>query len=442
MSPTTRVQGPTIEQMQSGPFVPGRNTDPAALAVKNAHIRDRHVAPLNDLADRVADVEGIARGLVPYIDPQLGGVEATVLALLDNPSTKAEAGSGSGLLSLENDDHTARFCATKYNDYGLTPDEVVHWNVAPAPIAGPKNGQSSAAERDRGARWLHELLELLPNLQVILLMGGKARDGWRRSGLAPANLLIPPRSASPVQARDEQSRRTPPTTSGFGRNNDRPPRPSPGLSARTASKQRKATATDHADDPAISEACRADTWLPGDVLHRPHPVRWAAVGLVANPRALLQSRIEPVGHLAQPGAPRGRHRRRSRVRQQNAPHRPIRRGRMGARAQAREGSDLRAEARPGRQVRPSPSRRITGHARPHPSGHGTDPPNHRPGQVTRHAPGRRLHPTAELDGTRNAHIRQLQQCPQVGHEPIPCVLDPTTQRVRTATADPATQRGL
>jgi hypothetical protein len=46
-----------------------------------------------------------------------------------------------------------------------------------------------------------------------------------------------------------------------------------------------------------------------------------------------------------------------------------------------------------------------------------------------------------LDGTRNAHIRQLQQCPQVGHEPIPCVLDPTTQRVRTATADPATQRG-
>lgn len=68
---------------------------------------------------------------MPYVDPQMGGVEATVLALLDNPSTKSEAGTGSGLLSLENDDRTARLCAEKYNEYGLTPGEVVHWTSPP-----------------------------------------------------------------------------------------------------------------------------------------------------------------------------------------------------------------------------------------------------------------------------------------------------------------------
>lgn len=188
---TAHPSATTITQMRKGPFAPGRNAEPAVVALKHAHIRDPHVAPINALADRVADSEGIARGLVPYLDPQMGGVEATVLALLDNPSTKAEAGTGSGLLSLENDDLTARFCAQRYNGFGLNPGEVVHWNAAPAPVSGARNGASTPAERVRGARWLHELLDLLPNLQVVLLMGRNARDGWRRSGLAPAGILIP-----------------------------------------------------------------------------------------------------------------------------------------------------------------------------------------------------------------------------------------------------------
>lgn len=186
-----------LEQIRRGPFVPGRHADSEVVALKQAHIRDRHVAPINALADRVADAEGIARGLVPYVDPQMGGVEATVLALLDNPSTKAEAGTGSGLLSLENNDGTAKFCAEQYNAFGLTPGEVVHWNVAPALIAGTKNGGSSADERVRGARWLRDLLELLPNLQVVLLMGRNAEDGWKRSGLSPAGIVIPDRVPHP-----------------------------------------------------------------------------------------------------------------------------------------------------------------------------------------------------------------------------------------------------
>lgn len=183
--------------MRRGPFVPGRNADPAVLAVKNAHLWDRRVAPINELADAVADSECIRRGLVLYVDPQFGGVAAAVLALLDNPSTKAEAGTGSGLLSPENDDPSARYCAEVYNNFSLTPGQVVHWTVAPAPIAGIKNGSSSAEERRRGARWLPELLELLPNLRVILLMGDMALDGWKKSGLARAGIVIPDKVPHP-----------------------------------------------------------------------------------------------------------------------------------------------------------------------------------------------------------------------------------------------------
>lgn len=90
--------------------VNGRNADPSVVAAKMARIREPHVAPLNELADRVADAEGLHRGEVPYVDPDTGGINARMLVLLDNPSTKAESTSGSGLFSLDNNDRTARNC--------------------------------------------------------------------------------------------------------------------------------------------------------------------------------------------------------------------------------------------------------------------------------------------------------------------------------------------
>lgn len=72
-----------------------------------------HVAALNDLADRIADTEGIPQGRVPYVDPAQRGIRARALVLLDNPSTQAEVGTGTGMLSLDNPDHTARNCRDK-----------------------------------------------------------------------------------------------------------------------------------------------------------------------------------------------------------------------------------------------------------------------------------------------------------------------------------------
>ncbi|UEA60663.1 uracil-DNA glycosylase [Gordonia otitidis] len=160
----------------------GRNADPAVVAEKMARIRDPHVAPLNALADEIADYLDIPRGHVPYVDPDVGGVNARMLVLLDNPSSRAEAGTGSGLLSLDNDDRTARNCREAYAEHGIDWSDVVHWNVVPFPVADT-NGGSTPGERGRGARWTRELVDRLPHLEIVLLLGYAARDGWDRAGI-------------------------------------------------------------------------------------------------------------------------------------------------------------------------------------------------------------------------------------------------------------------
>lgn len=170
----------------------GRNANPTVLADKHSRIRAAHVAKLNAVADRVADTEGVERGQVPYVDPDTAGVNARMLVLLDNPSTKAEAGTGSGLLSLDNDDRTARNCREAYERHGIRMADVVHWNVVPFPVAGVKNGGSTPAERARGVQWTREVVNLLPRLEIVLLLGASARDGWERAAIARPGLYIPP----------------------------------------------------------------------------------------------------------------------------------------------------------------------------------------------------------------------------------------------------------
>ncbi|MFD5177861.1 uracil-DNA glycosylase [Nocardia sp. NPDC058379] len=163
----------------------GRNADPEVVRELLARIRDPHVAPINALSDKIALAEGLEQGVVPYVDPDMGGIRARALVLLDNPSTMAESGTGSGLLSLDNNDWTARNCREAYAVYGVEWHDVVHWNVCPFPTSNIKNGRSKAGERHRAVRWTRELVALLPRLEIVLPLGGSARDGWRRADQRP-----------------------------------------------------------------------------------------------------------------------------------------------------------------------------------------------------------------------------------------------------------------
>lgn len=167
----------------------GRNTDPDVLAAKHLRIREAHVAPLNELADTIADVRGL-RSYIPYVDPDCGSVHARALLMLDNPSTNAEAGSGSGLLSLDNNDRTARNLRQAYLHHSIAWGDVVLWNAVPFPAAG-KNGGPTAAERQQDAPRITEFVSRCPHLEIVLLLCRAAADGWRTAGVTTDLTLVP-----------------------------------------------------------------------------------------------------------------------------------------------------------------------------------------------------------------------------------------------------------
>ena len=169
----------------------GKNANSEFLAAKLARIRESHVAPLNGLVDDIAHARGIPRCHVPYVDPDSGGINARVMVMLDNPSTKAEAATGSGLLSLDNNDRTARNMREAYARHGVRLTGVVPWNAVPFPITGLKNGGSTPAERAEGAVYIRDFVRCCKDLEFVLLLGTAARDGWRRSGLTAPVPLVP-----------------------------------------------------------------------------------------------------------------------------------------------------------------------------------------------------------------------------------------------------------
>ncbi|MFD9925846.1 uracil-DNA glycosylase [[Kitasatospora] papulosa] len=159
--------------------------EPEALRARLAAVRtEPSVLPLNDwvegLRARLGDGES-----VPWFDPASGGVEARSLFLLEAPGQKAMGAeaelrrTGSGIISIDNDDLTARNCWMLRDEAGLPYETSVHWNVVPwylgtaTRIAAP--GRS---EIQRAAPFLHEVIAMLPSLEVVVPMGRKAQAGW------------------------------------------------------------------------------------------------------------------------------------------------------------------------------------------------------------------------------------------------------------------------
>jgi hypothetical protein len=134
-----------------------------------------HVAPVNALVDQLGALPGQAGA--PYVAPVYGGVDARVLFLARDPGPKTQAGlGGSGFLSLENDDASAERFSTLLHAAGIPVAETLPWNAYPWYI----NRQPRAAELEDGVEALRRLLGLLPRLRVVVLLGGTARDGWKR----------------------------------------------------------------------------------------------------------------------------------------------------------------------------------------------------------------------------------------------------------------------
>ena len=132
-----------------------------------------HIKPLNEFRRRLAEKSDAE---FPHFDPADGGINASILFLLEKPgpmtSTERPGRSGSGFISRDNDDPTAEATFEFMRQAGLPREETVLWNVVPG-----WNGTRaiSAPELKAGVADVENLLALMHGAKAIVLVGKKAR---------------------------------------------------------------------------------------------------------------------------------------------------------------------------------------------------------------------------------------------------------------------------
>jgi uracil-DNA glycosylase len=163
--------------------------DRAAAAIELPHVR-----ALNQLVDRIEADTGLDN--LPYIDPLFGGVAAELLFVLKAPEGDASPElHDRRFLSWDNDDAGAanffRTCAA----YGLDRRRCTAWNACPFPIKGDT---PSRFELGRAEPYTRRMLELLPQLRVVVLLGRPAQHAWMKMALTgPDVQLVHGASPSP-----------------------------------------------------------------------------------------------------------------------------------------------------------------------------------------------------------------------------------------------------
>jgi uracil-DNA glycosylase len=159
---------------------PRLHRDPLQLELKRARLHEPHVAPLTRYTEELRSQRPDAA--IPCFDPAEAGVNARVLLLLEAPGPRAALERGSGFVSPDNDDQTAHNMWLLLRDAGIDRSkEVVTWNVVPWYIGdGNKIRGARASDLRDGQEAVERLLELLPSLKVVVLLGRKAQSAWRR----------------------------------------------------------------------------------------------------------------------------------------------------------------------------------------------------------------------------------------------------------------------
>jgi hypothetical protein len=134
---------------------------------------ERHVAPINAFVEQLRLQKPELH--VPWVAPFHGGVDARLLMLLRDPGPMADADKGSGFLCAQNDDPSAENHTVLFARAGINPRDVLPWNSYPWYVNRAATGKDELAE---GVAALRELLDLLPQLEIVMLAGVQARQSW------------------------------------------------------------------------------------------------------------------------------------------------------------------------------------------------------------------------------------------------------------------------
>ncbi|NQU46925.1 MAG: uracil-DNA glycosylase [Chlorobium sp.] len=139
------------------------------------HRYDHHIAPINQYVDTLR--KQAEKGSVPYVPPMYGGINARLLSLMRDPGPMTQdAAGGSGFICMENDDPTAERISNYFAGVHIPAGDIVPWNAYPWYI----NRKPRVAELEAGVLPLKGIIDLLPNLCVVMLHGGEAKDLWKR----------------------------------------------------------------------------------------------------------------------------------------------------------------------------------------------------------------------------------------------------------------------
>lgn len=170
------AQHPPAASAGSSPSRPRQHRDPAYLAAKQTRLREAHVAPVQALVDEIRKERNTES--VPYVDPDSGGVLARVLFVLESPA--GPAALGSGMLSPDNDDETAANLWRLYEQFDVPRSVGLHWNAVPWYVGeGGREKAVTSQQTLQGALWLDRLINLLPELRLIVTMGKPAAQAFQ-----------------------------------------------------------------------------------------------------------------------------------------------------------------------------------------------------------------------------------------------------------------------
>lgn len=169
------------EQFADAPKILGIDS---VRAARREALSARHVAPLTRFVESIREERG-AGCSIPDFDPWDGGVDAEILYLLEAPGGRAV---GSGFISRNNPDETAKNFFELNLAAGIDRKRTVTWNIVPWYVgSGAKIRPVKSADIREALPSLERLLELLPRLRAIVLIGRKAeRSGATLERLRPA----------------------------------------------------------------------------------------------------------------------------------------------------------------------------------------------------------------------------------------------------------------
>ncbi|GJE79091.1 uracil-DNA glycosylase family protein [Methylorubrum thiocyanatum] len=172
----------------------------AAIVERVAALGSAHIARL----EAYAETFRASHGEVPHFDPFDGGVDARLLFLLATPGPSL---APIRFTSRDNPTGTARTLRRLFAASTIPRRESVLWNAVPwaLPRRGRTLGVPSAHDRAAARAVLPDLLDLLPRLEAVVLLGAEAGALAGRMQERVPLVLMAPHPSPPNLAADRSA---------------------------------------------------------------------------------------------------------------------------------------------------------------------------------------------------------------------------------------------